>query len=160
MMSAERSSFDEFLEFSSAITGFRIFRLRATGQAEAYLSTLTGIVGEGVVRELLAAHRRAIGAAKGDEAALERGLRLEIMSDAKLGPLARNVIKLWYVGIWYELPAEWREAYGESESDRTFVVSAAAYTEGLLWPAVGANPSGAKPFGYGMWATPPRIEEP
>ncbi|HYO83919.1 MAG TPA: hypothetical protein VES20_21125, partial [Bryobacteraceae bacterium] len=38
-----------------------------------------------------------------------------------------------------------------------FMVSAAAYTEGLLWPAIGANPPGAKGPGYGSWALPPRV---
>jgi hypothetical protein len=37
------------------------------------------------------------------------------------------------------------------------VVSAASYTEGLLWPTIGANPNGAKAPGYASWAQPPRI---
>jgi hypothetical protein len=148
----------DFLALASTLTGFSVFRLQGTGQAEAYLATVVDIVGEAVVAELLAVHRSAVDAAGGDDAALERALRRELLSDAKLGPVARNLIKLWYVGTWYELPAAWREAFGVGRRDRTFVVSPEAYTEGLLWPAVGANPSGAKPFGYGMWAKPPRIE--
>ena len=62
------------------------------------------------------------------------------------------------LGTWYVLPVEWREAYAAGDRDRTFVVSPESYTEGLLWPAVGAGPSGAKPLGYGMWAMAPRIE--
>lgn len=150
---------NDFLALSSALTGFRVFDLRGTGQTEAYLSTVTEVVGKEIVSDLLAAWRKAAGEAGGDDAALERGVRLAILSDPKLGPVSRSLIKMWYVGTWYELPADWREAYGESEKDRTFVVSPEAYTEGLLWPAVGANPSGAKPLGYGMWALPPRIEE-
>ena len=89
---------------------------------------------------------------------MQRGLRREIFSDPKLGPVARALVKLWYVGTWYELPADWRDAYGQNDRDRTFVVSASAYTEGLLWPAIGANPSGAKAIGYGMWAAPPLVD--
>jgi hypothetical protein len=148
----------DFLALSSALTGFSDFRLQATGQASAYLETAILAAGEGTVAELLTTYRGVRDQGGEDEAALDRGLRRDILSDPKLGPLARNLIKLWYVGTWYQLPADWREAYGAGESDRTFVVSPQAYTEGLLWPAVGANPSGAKPFGYGMWATPPRIE--
>ncbi|HUP50697.1 MAG TPA: hypothetical protein VNA04_18125 [Thermoanaerobaculia bacterium] len=158
-MGADRKLFEEFLTFSSVLTGFKTFRLRGTGQAEVYFSTVNDIVGEGMVKELLETFRGVVRGAGDDAAAFERGLRREILSDGKLGPVARHVIKLWYVGIWYELPGEWREAYGENEKDRTFVVSPVSYTEGLLWPAIGANPSGAKPLGYGMWATPPRIEE-
>ena len=148
----------DFLAFSSAVTGFSEFRLQATGQAKAYLSTAIDAAGEETINALLTVFRR-IGADAGqDEAALERGLRQDVMSDPKFGPVARNLIKLWYVGTWYQLPPEWRDAYGGREHDRSFVVSPEAYTQGLLWPAIGANPSGAKPFGYAMWATPPRIE--
>jgi len=148
----------EFLALSATLTGFSVFRLEGTGQTDAYLGALTDIVGEATVDALAAVHRRVVDAAGGDEARLERGLRRELLSDTKLGPVARNLIRLWYVGTWHELPAAWREAFGAGTRDRTFVVSPEAYTEGLLWPAVGANPAGAKPFGYGMWAKPPRIE--
>jgi hypothetical protein len=36
-------------------------------------------------------------------------------------------------------------------------VNESAYTEGLLWVAIGANPPGAKAPGYGSWARPPQI---
>ena len=149
---------DDFLALSSALTGFSVYRLKGTGQAEPYLSTATGIIGEAIIRALLSAFRRVVDQACGDEGAIERGIRRDILSDSKLGPVARNLIKLWYVGTWYALPVEWREAYAAGGRDRTFVVSPDAYTEGLLWPAVGANPSGAKALGYGMWAMAPRIE--
>jgi hypothetical protein len=146
----------EFVAHSATLTGFAAFDLRATGQVDLYLSTLDDIVGEAVADELLGTFGEVTREAAGDEAALQHGLR-RIFSDRKLGPVARALVKLWYAGTWYELPAEWRESYGESERDRTFVVSPGSYTEGLLWPAIGANPPGAKPIGYGMWATPPRV---
>src|SRR4051794_23830548 len=155
---ASSDPLDDFLALSSALTGFSVFRLKGTGQAEPYLSTATEIVGGAVVRGLLSVFRRIADKAGDDEGALERGIRRHILSDGKLGPVARNLIKLWYVGTWYVLPVEWRESFSNGGRDRTFVVSPDAYTEGLLWPAVGANPSGAKPLGYGMWAMAPRIE--
>jgi hypothetical protein len=80
-----------------------------------------------------------------------------------LGPVARNIIRLWYVAIWYELPKRWKERFGGidgemPEFDETYVVSPAAYTEGLLWRAIGAHPAGAKAPGYGEWAEPPIID--
>jgi hypothetical protein len=149
---------DDFLALSSVLTGFSVFRLKGTGQAEPYLSTATEIAGDAVVRALLSVFRRVTDNAADDEGAIERGIRRHILSDGKLGPVARNLIKLWYVGTWYVLPVEWRESFANGGRDRTFVVSPDAYTEGLLWPAVGANPSGAKPLGYSMWAMAPRIE--
>jgi hypothetical protein len=148
-----------FLGFSAEVTAFSEFDLQGTGQAEDYLQSVLTVVGEGILRELLCAYERAR-----DETGVETGddrkarLYTDIFSDEKLGPVARNIIKMWYVGIWYELPPEWTETFGALENDVTFFVSPAAYTEGLLWRAIGANPPGAKAPGYGSWAAPPRIE--
>lgn len=159
-MGADSGRFEDFLTLSAVVTGFTTFHLRGTGQVGLFLATVDDIVGEEIVGELLESFAGVAHDAGADEAALKRGVRTHILSDAKLGPVARALIKLWYVGTWYELPAEWRESYGQDDKDHTFVVAASAYTEGLLWPAIGANPSGAKPFGYGMWATPPRVSAP
>ena len=154
-MGDDSAVFADFLTFSEAVTGFPAFRLQGTGQAELYCATVRDVVGAGILGELLAAYRGVCAAAGQDQEAVARALRREVFSNPKLGPVARQVIKLWYLGIWYQLPAGWRAAYGQSPHDRTFVVSPASFTEGLLWPTIGANPSGAKPFGYGMWAKPP-----
>jgi len=145
------SRLDRFLAFSSDVTAFTAFQLRGTGQAEAYLAAVTDVVGAQLVDDLLERHD---GLPDGDR---EQALRREIFSDERLGPIARNIVKLWFVGTWYELPAAWRETFGAHEHDVTFVVSAMAYTEGLLWPTIGGTPPGAKGPGYGSWAGPPRI---
>jgi hypothetical protein len=157
-MSADSGRLGDFLAFSSVVTGFGVFHLRGTGQVELYLATVDDIVGEEIVGQLLDTFCGVMRDAGEDQAAVQAGLRREILSDAKLGPVARALIKLWYVGTWYQLPVEWREPYGQNAMDRTFVVSASSYTEGLLWPAIGANPAGAKAVGYGMWATPPLVD--
>ena len=73
----------------------------------------------------------------GDE---DRPLRREVLSDDQLGPIARNIIKLWYVGIWYELPRGGADAFGARERLSPSPFRPPAYTEALLWPAIGANP--------------------
>ena len=148
---------DAFVELSAELTGFSAFDLHATGNAGAFCDTVARIVGDDVLDALAAAFAQARTEAAGDRDAAARLIRRDIMSDLRLGPVARNVIKLWYVGIWYELDPDWVDAYGASEDNVTFGVSAASYTEGLLWPAVGANPPGAKGPGYGSWTGPPRI---
>jgi hypothetical protein len=146
-----------FLELSSTLTGFSVFELQGTGQAEPYLSTVTDIAGAAILDELLEAYGRVQAAANEGAADLDGQLRREILADEKLGPIARNIIKMWFVGIWYELPSAWREAFGVREEDVMHMVSPGAYTEGLLWPTIGANPNGAKAPGYASWALPPRI---
>jgi hypothetical protein len=147
-----------FLDLSATLTGYSRFRLLGTGQADAYLSTTRGAVGDVVLAELLTTFASVTDGAAGDEHQLDRGLRTRVLSDDKLGPIARNVIKMWFVGTWYQLPQEWRDLYAGRRPDATHVVSPASYTEGLLWPSIGANPPGAKGQGYGSWTGPPAID--
>ena len=147
---------DRFLAFSSEVTAYPVFDLRGTGLAEDYLATVEQIVGRPVLADLLDRYDAAVAAA-GVGTGLAALLRRDLFSDPRLGPVARNIVKLWYLGIWYELPRAWTDAYGALPGNVTFTVSAAAYTEGLLWPSIGANPPGAKAPGYGSWAQPPRI---
>ena len=147
---------ERFLAVSAELTAYSVFELHGTGVAEAYLAAADSVVGPEVVNAVLDRYVSvAATGATGPE--LADLLRRELFSDPKLGPVVRNVVKMWYLGIWYELPRAWTEAYGALPKNVTFTVSAAAYTEGLLWPAIGANPPGAKAPGYGSWAQPPRI---
>jgi hypothetical protein len=150
---------ERFLAFSAEVTAFSRFELLGTGQAEAYLEAADDVVGSSIVDRLLDSYDEA-AAAVDDASTLAELLRRDVFSDPQLGPVARNIVKMWFLGIWYELPRAWTEAYGAREKHATFMVSAAAYTEGLVWPAIGANPPGAKAPGYGSWARPPRIPEP
>jgi hypothetical protein len=143
-----------FLDFSAEVTAFSTLDLYGTGQAEEYLAAVVRVVGEQVLGELLDAYEHV---PQTDTRA--KLLYQDVFSSEKLGPVARNVIKLWYAGVWYKLPPEWTESFGAREADVTFVVSPAAYAEGLLWRTIGANPPGAKAPGYGSWATRPRIED-
>lgn len=146
-----------FVAFSAAVTGFTQFDLQGTGQAEEYRSTVAEVTGDDVLTELLEAWARVHDESQGDSNLAQVLLRRSVFSDLKLGPVARNIIKLWYVGIWYELPPEWIDAFGAREKNYTFMVSASAYTEGMLWPAVDGNPPGAKGPGFASWTGPPRI---
>ena len=84
-------------------------------------------------------------------------LSRDVFGDPRLGPIARNIIKMWYVGTWYELPSAWTDAYGARQSNTMFTVSPAAYTEGLAVAGDRRQPAGREGPGYGSWAQPPRI---
>lgn len=145
---------ETFLAFSAEVTAFKVFELEGTGLTDAYLQAVENVVGRELVGQLLNTFREFD---PGNEAERRDHLRRQIFGDEKLGPIARNIVKLWYLGIWYQLPRAWTDAYGAREKDVTFTVTAGAYIEGLLWKAVGAHPPGAKAPGYGSWAAPPRI---
>lgn len=141
------------LDFSSEITAFTRFDLLGTGQAEAYLKAVIDIVGQQILEELLAAYGRLCNA---KQPLRDDRLRCEIFGDEKLGPIARNILRLWYVGTWFELPLAWTQTFGALENNVQFVILHAAYTEGLLWVAIGANPPGAKAPGYRSSVAPPQ----
>lgn len=155
---------EEFLRLSVDLTAFEETDLLGTGLAHQYLAKVRAACGDEIVTALLDAHRAVRSDAAGDAGSLDRilldrALRHRIFSDDRLGPVARNVIKLWYAGMWYALPPEWTDRYGAHAAGETSTVTAASYQEGLLWRAIGANPPGAKGPGYGSWAQPPRIED-
>lgn len=142
---------EDFIAFSVELTCFSRFALLGTGQAEAYLDAADQAAGS-IVDELLDCYRQL--PQSGDRSA---SLRTQILGDEKLGPVARAIVKMWYIGIWYALPRSWTQKYGAGVNNMSFMVSPASYAEGLLWPAIGAHPPGAKAPGYGSWADPPVI---
>ncbi len=152
-------SLEDFLTLSVDLTAFPETDLLGTGLGSEYLAKVRAACTDAVVAELFAAHQAARAEAVGDPTGLDRALRHRIFSDERLGPVARNVIKLWYAGMWYGLPPEWTDQFGAWTAAETSTVTAASYQEGLLWRAIGANPPGAKPPGYGSWAEPPRIDD-
>ncbi len=116
--------------------------LLGTGMTDAYLRALDAVLPAGMLDELLAAGERDDGVSA-------------LLEDAKLGPVARNLILLWYCGTWTALPDEWRAVNGTSPLDTTRVESAEAYLAGLQWVVAGAHPAGARQQGFGAWAGAP-----
>lgn len=145
---------DVFLELSQLLTGFGRVELLGTGMADAYLETLDTVLPAGLLDEILAAFARLPPGA-GREAAVAS----EILGYAKLGPVARNLILLWYCGTWTPLPDAWRAAYGASPLDVKRVVSGQAYQAGLQWTAAKAHPAGARQQGFASWAAAPGSRE-
>lgn len=132
-----------FLDFSVEVTGFSRFHLLGTGQSSLYFDTVRGIVGGQMLGELLQTFH-------------EQGLDAVLVSE-KIGPIARNILKLWYIATWERLPPQWRERFGTLQNDSTFIASPQAYPEGLLWTTIGVNPPAAKVHGYETWSYPPSV---
>ncbi len=169
---------DQFVRLSALLTGFAPLHLLGTGMAETYLRATDAALPDGVLDELLdagslpsagsapptgsavpGAPAQPGGSALAGGADPDAAAGQAIFGDAKLGPVARALILLWYRGAWTALPQEWRSAYGASPRDVDHVVSAEAYQAGLQWDAAGAHPAGARQQGYGAWASPPAALE-
>lgn len=145
----------QFVALSVILTGFDDAELWGTGMVDVYLDWIRRIIGDARLGDLLSVSRTAIDAANGQQATLDRLVRLDVLEDDMLGPVARNLIVLWYLGQWNQLPGDWRDAYGASALDVTCMVSADAYAEGLVWKAIHTHPQGAKQPGFGSWSLPP-----
>ena len=150
--SEDRLAVDAFVQVSSVLTGFEVFELFGTGLAEARYRFFLGVVGSDGVGALV----ERVLALPPDEPERGQALRAEVLADDRLGPPARSLIKLWYLGTWFALPPAWHAVFGGSASDVTTIPGPESYVEGLVWGILGAHPAGAKPQGYGTWAEPPR----
>jgi hypothetical protein len=155
---AHESSLELFLSFSATLTGFGAAELWATGMVRTYYALLPSIVGDRIFGELLSRWRDTYIRGEGDEPLLDELVTTQILDDPKFGPLARNLAALWYLGMWNQLPAEWRNVHGAWANDVTNVVSPKSYAEGLVWKAIHTHPPAAKQPGYGSWALPPEGE--
>ena len=167
-MTADNELLQPFVTFSAYVTAFSEFDLLGTGQAEAFLTTVQDQVGKETLRGLLEACG-PLGGKPEDPATVSSRMERDVFGSEDLGLLAKSIIKLWYAGIWYEPEGTGADAAkrgvprqrrpDQDGREAPFVVSSAAYAEGLLWRAIGAHPAGAKAPGYGSWALPPTIED-
>jgi hypothetical protein len=141
---------EQFLGLSVELTGFDRLKLLATAMTGTYIDTMDARLPAGVLDELLAVYGQ-LPAGAGREAAITA----QLLEDPKLGPVARNLILLWYCGTWTVLPEQWHAAYGGPRLDDSGVVSPDAYVAGLQWVAAGAHPAGARQQGFGAWSQAP-----
>jgi hypothetical protein len=77
-------------------------------------------------------------------------------SDDETKFLARSIVLLWYLGAWYR-PDDLRAnaAPGRRHAIASKVVSAKAYTQGLVWLIAGAHPMGYSNLQFGYWSRDP-----
>jgi hypothetical protein len=137
-----------FLRLSLILTGFDEHVLLGTGMVQTYYDELLRIIGAREAGELFGVLDKV--PPKDDGSIFEN----KVLKSTRYGPVARNVLRMWYMGIWKQLPREWRDNYGATAYDTDHVVSAAAYRESLVWPAAGTHPMGAQAPGFATWAKP------
>ena len=162
-MNDNTNSTNLFLQLSVVLTGYSSADLLGTGLVETYYNEVRDIVGGRIFGRLLLTWEEIQGKPEpGEDAAGARMVdefRKRVLDNSMLGPIARNIITMWYVGNWNQLPRVWRQKYGAQAKDLTRVISARAFREGLVWDAIGAHPPTAKSPGFGTWASTPKDAE-
>ncbi|EIZ77911.1 hypothetical protein WSK_3582 [Novosphingobium sp. Rr 2-17] len=149
MESTTEDRLENFLQLSVQLCGITHFDLTGTGYGKDYFATVEEIVGTPLMQRLLDAF---VGLPPTPAPA---SFQAAILNHPEFGPVARNIIKLWYTATWFQLPTTWRDNFGARARDQSHVPYPYAYAKSLLGPAVGAHPAGAKPSGHQSWALPP-----
>lgn len=148
----------DFYQLSVSLTGYNHAHLMGTGVGEQYYDVLSTFVSEPILISLFDCYKTLQPS--------ETQLRSAILANACFGPVARNIIKMWYLGNWYQLPSLWLQRYGipTQVPDKyqqklvagQFVISADAYLQGLAWTALNTHPMGGRQPGFASWAKPPK----
>lgn len=152
---AHATPLELFLSLSVTLTGFNAAELWGTGMLRTYYELVPSIIGGEIFGRFMSRWRYTYIRGCGDESLLDDLVSTQMFDDPDFGPIARNVAALWYLGMWNQMPADWRNVHGAWANDVTFVVSPQSYTEGLVWKAIHTHPPAAKQPGYGSWALPP-----
>ncbi|MFO7759514.1 MAG: hypothetical protein R6V26_13750 [Roseovarius sp.] len=144
---------DGFATVSAILTGYDGAALRATGCLPEYRRQVAAVAGPALAARMVAEGHAL--AALPDGSARDAHAREAVFADPDLGPLARSLIQLWYLGQWVPMPPDWVARNGAQREDVAHILSPRSYREGLVWDAIGAHPLGAKPQGFGAWAQEP-----
>jgi hypothetical protein len=129
-------------ELSGANPGFDPINIK-----DAYFAWITGHAAPSTFRNLLQIAK--------DNSASPTDIIAKVNgSDEKF--LARSIVLLWYLGSWYK-PDDLKAnaAPGRRQLVLSQVVSAKAYTQGLVWLIAGAHPMGYSNLQFGYWSRDP-----
>jgi hypothetical protein len=158
-MKTEDGALERFVALSVVLTGYERVDLYGTGLAGTYWKTVTDVVGPEIAGQLLATWISIDQRFPRHPEERDAAVRAEILASFRLGPVARNIIQLWYLGSWVQLPGSWRSQVRTSPLDTTRVVSAEAYEQSLIYQVMRAHPPGARQPGYGSWSMSPEATE-
>jgi hypothetical protein len=143
---------DNFVGLSVILTGFDADDLNPPLSPQPVavesLQMLQSKVDAALVSQLLTTYQTIAAQFPSDEQPAE--VQSQILTDPNMGPVARNIIRMWYLSTWYEGYTGMVTGFSPGT-----VVSSNAYTKGLAWDAMQAHPMGYSEMHYGYWADPP-----
>jgi hypothetical protein len=134
--------FELFFRISVELTGFTAFELRSTGMLEEYYNKVSAEENKKSLKLFIDEAGSIMAQYDGDKEKLRHVIQAGLVNSASCKDLTRQIILLWYTGIW-------------PEGGVPKMVSTAAYIRGLIWRAADTHPAGALQPGYGSWAERP-----
>ncbi len=152
-----------FLDLSSELTGYSVVDLEGTGLVDQYLKLVCTDIGKDFP-EIFFNTAEKVLKLKGE--ARSTAMQVEFGASILFWPVCVSLVVLWYQGQWTRMTDDWYKTIAGIEpppsspvadmpTGKTFVPSAAAYTEQLSYRAAGAHPPGAHPTGFGGWGLVP-----
>ena len=143
-------NFNNFVGLSSILTGYPADQLAPAidpiGLASEYLNWMMQHADQAAFLKTLSTF--GIIASQFPPAEQSAQVQAQILSDPEMGPIARRMIRLWYLSTWYTTEPPDLTKGGD-------VVSMNAYTMGLAWDAAQAHPMGYSELHFGYWAVAP-----
>ena len=137
---------EKFLQLSAYLTGMERIELLGTGLLEKYYKFFVENVIEAMGQDDDLAWWDLNSVAI--EELQDTG---EFLANEPWAPIAKNIVRMWYLGTW------------RKKADDPFsavVISAQSYQEGLVWKLMSTHPPGAKQPGYGTWSELPLQRKP
>jgi hypothetical protein len=148
-MSAD-PNLNNFVGLSSILTGYPQDQLAPSidpiGLASEYLNWMMQHANQAAFLKTLSTYQTIAAQFPLPQQPAE--VQSQILSDAVMGPIARRIIRLWYLSTWYTSEPPDPNMDGQ-------VVSMNAYTMGLAWDAAQAHPMGYSELHFGYWAVAP-----
>jgi hypothetical protein len=143
-------NFNNFVGLSSILTGYPQDQLAPAidpiGLASEYLNWMMQHADQAAFLKTLSTYQTiAASVPPADQSAQ---VQTQILSDPVMGPIARRIIRLWYLSTWYTTEPPDPNMDGQ-------VISMNAYTMGLAWDAAQAHPMGYSELHFGYWAVAP-----
>jgi len=138
---------DDFVDLSVILTGLAKEKLDSSSSniKQFYLEKVKQKKIE--LEKLLMQYKVLRAEGKSDE---EIGHAILDSTDIQISATARAIIKMWYLGSWYDFNDQGNEIPGKDE-----VISREAYQEGWVWPIMQAHPMGYYLPGSARWDKEP-----
>lgn len=143
-------NFNNFVGLSVILTGYPQEQLAPEidpiGLASEYLTWMEQHADPEALNQTLATYQNIAASLPPADQPAE--VQRQILDDPAMGPIARRMLRLWYLATWYT--TEPPDPNGDGQ-----VVSMNAYTMGLAWDAAQAHPMGYSELHFGYWAVAP-----